>query len=119
MIGRRYLGTSLLALAVVLIATAPALATNARKLTLHHDMVLKGTQLQAGEYVIGWESSSATATVTVSKEKVILATVEGELVERGTKYRRNAVMYDGAADGTRIIREIRFAGSSQVIVFAE
>lgn len=119
MIRRNFWGTSILVLALVLAASTPALASNSNKVTLQHDMVLKGTALKAGDYAIRWESQSERATVTLSKEKEVLVTAEGQLIDRGTKYRRAAVMYAESADGTRTIREIRFAGSSQVIVFNE
>ena len=119
MFTRNSLGVSVLVLALVLTAGAPAFANNARNVTLHHDMVLLGTPLQAGEYAISWASHSATATVTVSRKKDVLATVEGKLVERGKKHDRNAILFDTNADGTRTVREIRLAGTRQVLVFSE
>jgi len=119
MMRRSYLGTSILVLALVLTASIPAFALNSKMLTLRYDMVLKGTHLPAGQYTVRWEGRSSTAAVTVSNEKGILATVEGQLVDRGTKFSRNAVVAHTSADGTRTITEIRFAGSSQVIVFNE
>ena len=49
----------------------------------------------------------------------VVATAEGKVVERGSKYDSNQVVYDQTADGARVISEIRFGGSSQVIVFNE
>ena len=119
MFRKNSLGVSVLVLALVLTASAPAFANNTRHVTLHQDMVLLGTTLQAGEYTISWASHSATATVTVSRKKDVLATAEGKLVERGKKYDRNAILFDTSADGTNAIREIRLGGSSQAIVFYE
>ena len=119
MFRRNSLGVPVLVLVLALIASAPAFANNTRNVTLPHDMVLKGTPLQAGEYTIRWETRSPTAMVTVSKKKNVLATVEGQCVERGKKYDRNAILFDTNADGTNTIREIRLAGSSQAIVFYE
>jgi hypothetical protein len=48
--------------------------------------------------------------------KVVLST-EGRFEDRGKKYNSNTVVYDTAADGTMTISEIRFAGSSEVLVF--
>lgn len=117
MFRRNSLGVSVLMLALVLTASVPAFANDTRHVTLHHDMVLLGTSLQAGEYTISWASHSATATV--SRKKDVLATVEGKLVERGKKPDRNAILFDTNADGTNTIREIRLAGSSQALVFFE
>jgi hypothetical protein len=117
MFRKNSLGISVLVLALVLTASVPAFANDTRSVTLHHDMVLLGTRLQAGDYTISWESHSAMATVTVSRKKDVLATAEGKLVERGKKYDRNAILFDTDSDGTNTIREIRLAGSSQAIVF--
>ncbi len=119
MVRRNYLETSVLVLALILSASAPALASNKRDVTLRYDMVLLGTPLQAGEYTVSWESHTATATVTLSGPKRVRATAEAKLVERGEKYARNTVVFDTKADGTNTLREIRFAGSSQAIVFYE
>lgn len=119
MFRRSFWGISVLALALALSATTPAFAEQTRNVTLRYDMSLLGTSLAAGRYTISWESHSAMATVTVSRHKEVLTTVEGKLVERGKKYERNGVLFDTDADGTNTIREIRPAGSSQAIVFGE
>jgi len=119
MVKRSYLGLSVLVLAFILSASAPAFANDKCNVTLHHDAVLLGTPLQAGNYTISWESHSAKATVTVSKKKQVLATAEAKLVERGKEYNRNAIVLDMHKDGPFTIREIRPAGSSQAIVFYE
>jgi hypothetical protein len=119
MLRRNSLGVSVFVLALALIASAPAFANNSHKLTLRYDVVLKGTPLQAGDYTVRWENHSSTTTVTVSRKKVVLATVEGQLVERGKRFDRSAIMLDTTADGTRILREIRLAGTTQALVFSE
>jgi hypothetical protein len=119
MLRRNSLGASVFVLALALIASAPAFANNSHKLSLRYDVVLKGTTLQAGDYTVSWENQSPTATVTVSKKHVVLATVEGQLVERGRRFDRNAIMFDTTADGTRILREIRLAGTTQALVFSD
>jgi hypothetical protein len=50
------------------------------------------------------------------RHKVVLST-EGRCEDRGKKYYSNVVVYDTASDGSRTISEIRFAGSSEVLVF--
>jgi hypothetical protein len=46
-----------------------------------------------------------------------VATVEGKVVDHGTKYRSNEVVYSAGANGARAIQEIRFRGLSEVIEF--
>jgi hypothetical protein len=54
----------------------------------------------------------------MQKGKVV-ATAEGKVADHGTKCLSNEVVFDEAADGGRVIREIRFKGSSEVIEFNE
>ncbi len=119
MFRREHFAISVLVLALVWSAGAPAFASNERNLTVPFDMVLQGTPLQAGKYTIRWQSHSATATVTVSHKKVVLATAQAKLVDRGKKFERNAIVTDTNADGTNTIQEIRLAGSRHAIVFNE
>ena len=114
---KNYLGASILALALILAGRASAFANDSHKLTLRYSMTLQGTPLAPGEYRISWVSQSPAATVTVAKNKNVVATAQGRLVDVGKKFTQSAVLYDESADGTRIIREIRLAGSAQAIVF--
>jgi hypothetical protein len=52
----------------------------------------------------------------VQHHEVVLST-EGRIEERVKKYDRNAVVYNIAPDGTMSLVEIRFGGSSKVLVF--
>ncbi len=110
---------SILALALVVSAAIPAFAKNERTLVLPENVVVNKTHLDAGQYTLRWESHSPTLTVTVVKGKRILATAAATMVERGKPYPANEVVTDSAPDGTQMLKEIRFAGSSQVIVFSE
>ena len=114
---RKFCGTSVLSLALLLASGIPALAKNSRTVTLAHNAVLSGTNLSAGQYRIQWEAHSPEATVEfVQHHKVVLST-EGRVEQRDKKYDRNAVVYNAASDGTMSLVEIRFAGSSKVLVF--
>ena len=114
---RKYLGTSILSLALLLASGSPGLAKNSRTVTVSHDFVLSGTSLPAGEYTVRWEAHSPQATVEfVRGHKVVLST-EGRFEDRGEKYGSNMVVYNDISHGTRTLSEIRFAGSSQVLVF--
>ena len=106
-------------LAILLVASASAMAKNSRSFNLTYPASLNGTKLAAGEYRVTWESHSAEVTVTFTSTKDVVATAQGKLVERDAKYDRNAVVYETNADGARIIMEIRFGGTKQAIVFGE
>ncbi len=114
---RHYVMTSILALVVVLTASASAFAANSGKFKLRYAAVLQDTHLDPGDYAIRWTDGSSATTVTVLKKNNVVATSEAKLVDRGAKSDRNAVIYSEGGDGKRMIHEIRFAGSSQVIVF--
>jgi len=114
---RKHLGASLLSVALLLAAGIPGLAANARFVTLRHDAVLSGTSLSAGEYNIRWETHSPEASVQfVRRHKVVLST-KGKVEARNKSYDRDTVVFNVAADGSFSLVEIRFAGSSGVLVF--
>ena len=114
---RKSFGTGILSLGLLLAAGMPALAKNSRTVTLQHNAVLKGTTLPAGKYDVEWETQSPGATVQfVQRHKVVLST-EGRVEQRDKSYHCDAVVYDIAPDGSLSLVEIRFADSSQVLVF--
>ena len=133
---RKYLGTSVLSVALLLASGIPALAKNSRTLTLAHDLVLNGTSLPGGQYTVRWVTNSSGGTIEfVQHHKVVLAT-EGGFEERSKGYNcnvvfnkpgsldaptnaydRDSVVYNTASDGTMSLVEIRFAYSNKVLVF--
>jgi hypothetical protein len=116
---KKTLAVPILALALVLAAGAPIMAKNAHSIDITSPAVLNGNRLDVGQYTIQWESHSPTATVTVWKGKKLVATTEGKLVDRRTRYKSNTFVFDANSDGTRVVREIGLAGSSQVLVFGD
>jgi hypothetical protein len=114
---RRYLGTSILSAVLLLACGIPGLAKNSRTLALDRDAVLNGKALSAGKYVVQWEAHSPQASVEFAQRHKVVLSTEGRLEDRGKKYYSNMVLYDTASDGTSTINEIRFAGSSEVLVF--
>jgi len=114
---RKHLGASVMALGLLLAAGIPGLAANSRTVTLRYDVVLSGTSLTAGQYHIQWQTHSPEASVQfVRRHKVVLST-EGKVEARNKSYDHDAVVYNTAADGSMSVVEIRFAGSSDVLVF--
>jgi len=114
---RIFAGISLLASALLLAFGIPALAANARTVELKRDATLSGTTLAAGHYVVRWLTHSPQATVEFAQGHKVVLSTEGRLEERGKKYDSDMVVYVAAADGSMTISEIRFAGSSKVLVF--
>ena len=114
---RRHLGTLILSVALLQAFAIPSFAKDSRTVALTREAVLSGTTLPAGQYVVSWEAKSPRASVEFAKGHKVVLSTEGRFEDRGTKYYTNMVVYDTASDGTRTISEIRFAGSSQVLVF--
>jgi hypothetical protein len=116
---RKYLGTSILSAALLLGCGIPGFAKNSRTVAFTHDVVLSGTTLPAGQYVVQWEAQSPRASVEFARDHKVVLSTGCKLEDRGKKYPSNMVVYDTAADGTSTISEIRFAGSNEVLVFSQ
>jgi hypothetical protein len=113
---RKYLGTSVLSVGLLLASGIPALAKEARTVTLFHDVVLNGTVLRAGKCSVEWQTHSPEATVEIVRHHKVVVATEGRVEERPTTYNRDAVVYNTASNGTVSIIEFRFAGSKTVLV---
>ena len=104
-------------LAIVLLAVTSGFAKDSRIVKVAYPASLGGTAVVPGEYKLQLKSHHADADVTVVKDKKVVGTTHGQWVDRGTEYDQNAMVFDTAADGSRSIIEIRFAGSKRVLVF--
>lgn len=119
---RKSLCVMTVALALFVAANAAAGEKGSGYAVVHHDVTVAGSHLASGSYNVQWQTHSPEATVKfvqksfLQREKVA-ATVEGKVVDRGTAYPSNQVVYRENANGAREIQELRFKGSSQVIVF--
>ena len=114
---RKYLGTSVLSVALLLASGIPGLAKNSGTLTLQQDAVLKGTTLPAGKYHVRWETHSPEATIEFMRGNKVVISAEGRVEQRDKSYDRNAAVYSLASDGSRSLVEIRFAASKEVLIF--
>jgi hypothetical protein len=117
----RHLKIVVLGAAVLLLAVVNASAKGAKTFNVPSAGILGSARIEAGHYRITWEENSPNLTVTVATEngKNVVATAQGKLVERSTKYRRNMVVYTARPDGTQVISELRIGGSNKAIVFEE
>jgi hypothetical protein len=113
------LATPIMGLALVLVTSAPIMAKNAQTIDLTSPAVLNGKRLEVGQYRFQWKSHSPMITLTVWRGKKLVATADGKLIARGTRYQSNTLVFDMNSDGTRVIREMRLAGSSQALVFGD
>jgi len=113
------LSVTIVALAFFIVAGASAKVKDSGNLDLRFDATVAGAHLARGNYNVRWQSHSPEATVSFLQGSKVVATAGGKVVDRGTKYEDNEVVFDETADGTRVIRELHFTGSSEVIEFSE
>jgi len=114
---RKYLGISVLSVALLLASGIPGLAKNSGTVTLRQDIMLKGTPLRAGKYQVRWETHSPEATIEIMRGHKVVVSTEGRVEQRKQSYGQNEVVYNSAPDGSRSLVEIRFAASNEVLVF--
>jgi hypothetical protein len=108
----------IVALGTVLLTGTGAFAKGAHILNAYPATV-NGQSIKPGHYDVEWQEHSPEATVTFSQDRHTVATVQGKVEERSTRYKEDAVIYDSGADGTKRIVEIQFAKSNKVLVFSD
>jgi hypothetical protein len=133
----KYLGTSVLSVALILAAGVSCLAKNSEGVTFNHDVVVNGTTLPAGHYTVQWNAHSPAATVEFSQHRKVVLSTDGTVLTRKGNYRSMTlatqdrasegvnvsdpltVVCDTAPDGTMSLVEIRLAASNKVLVFSK
>jgi hypothetical protein len=102
----------------LMLAASSALANS---FNFPYDGKLGGAKLSAGRYNVAWEPHSPEVTVTLSqgkgKKSSVVATAQGRIENRDTRYERNMVVYTTQADGSQTVSELRIGGTSTAIVF--
>jgi hypothetical protein len=114
---RKWFGTGVLSLGLLLAAGISAAAKESRTIKLDHAIVLQGKKVPAGWYKVEWQTHSPEATVNLLQERKLVVSTEGRLELRDRKSSCDSVVYDTAPDGSMTLLEIRFAGSNKVLVF--
>lgn len=104
---------------IVLTATASAFARESRSVKVAYPASVAGTAIPAGEYKLRWDSQGPDATVTLIKGKKVVITAHAQWVDRDREYDQNAVVYETGPGGSRTITEMRFAGSSRVLILGD
>ena len=112
-------GNIWMAMAILLTASLWAAAASSRTLSFRTAVSLNGSEMKPGFYEVEWVTHSPEATVTFRRNGEVVATAPGKMVERETKAPADAVVYTNNADGTHTLKELRFAGKKQALVFGE
>jgi len=113
------LGVTILATGLLVAVSTAAKPRDSKDVLLHFDATVGSTHLTSGNYSVKWVTHSPEATVTFMKGNKVVATAEGKVINRGTVYKDDEVVYNELPNGSRSIQEIRFHGSNDVIVFQE
>jgi hypothetical protein len=114
-----YRGNIWVALVIVLTASLWATAASSRTLSFRTPVKLNGSEMTPGFYVVEWVSHSPEATVTFRRNGQVVATAAGKWVDRDSKSPADSVVYSNNADGTHTLKELRFGGMKQALVFGE
>jgi hypothetical protein len=114
---RKILGFTVVALFLLSSVSIEAARNKSQAVLVPYDGTVAGTHLESGRYRVTCETSGTSAKLTFMLDRKVIATVEGQVVNRSEEYSSNQVIYDTKSDGTRSITEIRFAHPSQVVVF--
>lgn len=114
-----YRGNIWVVLAILLTASLWAAAANSRTLSFRTPVTLNGAEMRPGFYEVQWVSHSPEATVTFRRNGQVVATAAGKWVDREKKSPADSVVYSNNADGTHTLKELRFGGMKQVLVFGE
>jgi hypothetical protein len=99
-----------LALTVLLAASAFAGENHKASIQVLNSVQVNGKQLQAGDYQLQWQGSGPNVELSIAKGKTILATVPARVVELNDKTTNDAVVVNKNDDGSRSLTEIRLAG---------
>lgn len=114
-----YRGKIWMALAILLATCLSAAAANSHTLSFRTTVMLNGTEMTPGFYVVDWVSHSPEATVTFTRNAKVVATAAGKWVERDAKSPADSVVYTNNPDGSHTLIELRFGGMKQVLVFGQ
>ena len=88
-----------------------------RSFTFVSALTVKGTRLPVGNFTITWESHVTDAKVNFSKGGDVLATADAQWVNRPRRYHQDEYVFVPMSNGSRLLREIHFAGLDRVLSF--
>jgi len=114
-----YRGNIWLVLVILLTASLWATAASSRTMSFRTSVKLIGSEMTPGFYEVEWVSHSPEATVTFRRNGQVVATAAGKWVDRDSKSPADSVVYSNNPDGTHTLKELRFGGMKQALVFGE
>jgi len=82
-----------------------------------YQATLEGARLPVGKVTITWESHVTDAKVKFAQGGDVLATADGQWVNRPGRYQRDEYVCVQSSNGSRLLREIHFAGLDRTLVF--
>ena len=80
---------------------------------------MNGAAVPHGMYTLTLDSKGSAVHATLWKDGHFVATAYGTWVKHGVKYTQSQVLLKMNPDGTRVLTEIRLAGSAKTIVLAD
>jgi cell division protein FtsN len=80
-------------------------------------LTLEGARLPVGDFTITWESHVTDAKVKFAQGGDVLATADGQWVNRPRRYQNDEYVYVESSNGSRLLREIHFSGLDRTLVF--
>lgn len=103
--------------AILLMAGVSVFAKDSRDVRVAYEASVGGSTIAPGQYRLRWDSKNADPEVTLLKGRKVVAKAQGQWVDRNVEYNQDSILYDTQSGGSRSILEMRFAGSSKVLVF--
>ena len=80
-------------------------------------LTLEGARLPVGDFTITWESHVTNAKVKFAQGGDVLATADGQWVNRPGRYLHDEYVYVESSNGSRLLCEIHFSGLDRTLVF--
>jgi hypothetical protein len=103
---------------LILFTAAPILAeSGSANYSVSKAMLMAGTEIQAGEYQVKYQSNSPEVTVTVKSKGKVVATVKGKLEQLTEATDYTSLMVGKDSTGRDIIHALQFGGKKYRVVF--
>ncbi len=105
-----------LAFAALLVSSASAAGRGTLQFTLRRPMVVSGTSVGPGDYLITWKTHSPETDVTFALHGRTVIEAHGKMVERPEKASQDTLVTARDESGNDVLKEIRFGGRKWVLL---